>query len=1076
MKRHLRNPFRFPYKSLAAKNTSFPRKRLLLKAMLTTSFILAVCYVMVAAPVYSFPLKSARVFSLQPQSVDSLTNLVNSPSNKAIYAKLQNSDNAFYDPHQNTVGTLDFATANQYQRQPYVANGYIGARIPNLGQGFAYDQLSSGPDATNDDLSNGWPLFNKRYAGAFVAGFYNIQKNTTETNFDWLLEYGYESVIAAVPQWTTLRVTHGSNVLDPDLPAEWGSISNYVQNMSLADGIVSTRFTWNDTLEIQYDVLAHRDNVNLAIVDLKIHNSAVAPAEVTVEDILDFDTAQRAQLNATGFETGQGIYILYQPNEIDYVFGATYSTLSYLGQCVEEVFGDSARRSSQGVTFSIPPDSDIHVTKYVGIVTSDLDPAAYNSFQSVLDKARLVACASSDLNALVAAHKDAWAETLGLSLSISFPDDPLLTLAARASVFHLSANTRPFANGVTAAMGVTGLSADSYAGMVFWDTDLWMLNGLLPFNPLHARSMINYRLHTHEQALRNLDFPQVPKQGLQGAAYPWTSGRFGNCTATGPCFDYEYHINVAVAISAWELYMSGAANDDFLETVAYPLINDAALFLASYVDYNETYGKYTTKNLTDPDEYANHVDNGAYTNAAISATLRWAGVVASHLGKSTPESIAKVANNIYMPTSPDDSDIVLEYSGMNSSVGIKQADVIMITYPLENELISKEQAMSNMDFYSAKQVNFGPAMTFPIFSIVASALLETGCSSQSYLQKAVQPFLRGPFAQFLEQNNDNFLTNGGTHPAFPFMTAHGGFLQAIVQGLLGLRFDHRVEQGKIVRVLKLDPAKLPNLPAGVSFEGIQYLNHTLSFNLTGSELVVKNNGPVNAGSELLEINISLGSRNPHSATYTLAAGDTLTLPLYETSTTFTNTLTECGRSIFTNITDGAYGDATVLVNDGDNTTHWQSQTSTGKILVDLKSVTKLTRGFVIWGERPPTLLTIYAAGLDLETQYPALNSTIDFLSHVDFGNDLYQKYRFNNPTGTVYTQADIFSSIYSTNVDISAPYKPEDLPLIVLPTRHNTTIFDFPADLHSRYILLEFDGTHDDSGMAGAKVYEVSLF
>jgi trehalose/maltose hydrolase-like predicted phosphorylase len=31
--------------------------------------------------------------------------------------------------------------------------------------------------------------------------------------------------------------------------------------------------------------------------------------------------------------------------------------------------------------------------------------------------------------------------------------------------------------------------------------------------------------------------------------YPWTSGRYGNATSTGPALDYEYHINYVIALS-----------------------------------------------------------------------------------------------------------------------------------------------------------------------------------------------------------------------------------------------------------------------------------------------------------------------------------------------------------------------------------------------------------------------------------------------------------------------------------------------------------------------------------------------
>lgn len=1052
----------------------FARKRFLSKILVMFAALLVVSYLtLLQTVVDGFPLnvRSLGFTKVLPDTLN-IQEFVNSVGNKAIFAKLQHSDNAFYDGDLNVVGTLDFVTFHQYQRQPYVANGYIGSRIPVLGQGFAYDTVSNDVAASEDDLRNGWPLFNKRYAGAFAAGFFDAQEDTNGTNFPWLLQYGYESVISAIPQWTGLEITAiGNNdekfVLDPQESSEkWGGISLYVQNMSLADGVVSTLFVWLDSLHVQYDVLAHRENPHLGVVDLKISNVGSDTIQFNVSDVMSGDTAQRCNIKGAEIEPGSGVYLLYQPVGVYDVYAATYSSLRFLeNKCIDSIYAGSSANVSQTLVFQLSPGEEVTVTKYVGIVTSDIDPKAYDLFDLVLSKARTTSLEAGKLSSVLSTHQKAWSDIIAAGIQVEFPDDPLLTLATRSSLFHISANTRSGASGVTAALSVGGLSSDSYAGMVFWDTDLWIMNGLLPWNPVHARSLINYRVHTHQQAIDNLQSPLAPK-AFEGAAYPWTSGRYGNCTATGPCFDYEYHLNVAVAISAWEAYLSGAADDEFLETVAYPLINDAATFLASYVEYNETLGKYTTHNLTDPDEYANHIDNGAYTNAAISATMRWALAVLQHLGKPVPDIFTKIMGNVHMPTSPDDDNIVLEYSGMNSSVGIKQADVIMITYPFENELITESQAEANMNFYLQKQVSFGPAMTFPIFLIVASALLDTGCSSQSYLLKAVQPFLRGPFAQFSEQNNDNYATNGGTHPAFPFLTAHGGLLQAVLKGLLGLRYDFRLENGKIVRMLKLEPTKLKTLPGGVVFHGIHYMNHTLSLNMTSSGLIITDHSQ-DAGA-VDEIEIILGSRLDNDTTFAISSGDQLVLPLFETEQAFPNSLTECNKAVFTNITDGAYGDATVLVNDGDNTTHWQSyHNTTGKVLIDLKSRTKLTFGLINWGDRPPTNVTILVSKDD------SLDLSLEYLSLVDFGNDLYKKYSFANSEGVTTSQSDVFDEVFAGTVSISAPFSLEDQPKIVLPTRFNTTSIEFPENILGRFLLLEFEGVHDNSDEEGAKLYEV---
>lgn len=1014
------------------------------------------------------PIKSRSSESLRTANLD---NLINSQENKDIFSQMKFSDQAFYDTVDNVVGTTEFVEFNQYQRQPYVANGYIGSRIPNLGQGFTYDQLSNSLEANEDDLLNGWPLFNKRYSGAFIGGFYDLQRNTTGTNFPELLENGYESVIAAVPQWTTLILSTeiGGQVytLDPSLDSQdIGGISNYVQNLSLSDGIVSTQFTWLNKVNVRYEVLAHRTNINLGLVNLQISNIGFENLELNITDQLDFNSSQRCQLSEVSNDD-QGIFMTFLPLNLNYIHGAMYSKLILEGEITREVKDNETVVQISKVTLGC--NTNIQVSKFVGVASSDLQPDQLKSSDDVLQLAKQVAISCPSSDQVIDSHKDAWSDIINNGQLVSFPSDNLLNLGARASIFHLLANTRSDANGVTGALGVGGLSSDSYAGMVFWDADLWMLNGLLPFAPSHAKSLINYRLHTHQQAIEN-----VP-EGHEGAVYPWTSGRFGNCTATGPCLDYEYHINMAVAMAAWQLYVSGAADDSYLENIAYPIINDAANFFSNYVvSYNGTLDKYTTLNLTDPDEYANHVDNGAYTNSGIALVMRWAQMIGDHLGIDVPQIYQDIEQNIYLPTANNSQSITLEYSGMNSSVGIKQADVIMMTYPIRSELIDIEQAYINMEFYSMRQVSYGPAMTFPIFSIVAANLAPTGCASQSYLHKAIQPFLRGPFAQFSEQNNDNYLTNGGTHPAFPFLTAHGGFLQATLQGLFGLRFDYTTdENGRLVRFLRLDPISLPCLGEGVSFEGIHYDNHTLSLSINQTHFTVTNKYKTDPNASDF-VKLLLAERNPDHGQYILNDGETHSFALFKPDNSFPDSISECGEAMFYNITEGAFGDASILINDGDNTTRWQVKynDTAGKVIVDFKSFKNISGVTFNWADKPPVSLKLSKYSGDMFT------SVVDFFAKVDFGNKLYNTYKYANPENQIFDQSEVFEEIHKESVGISAPFDNKEYSQILVPTRHNTTSIDL--DLSTRFLLIEIDNIHNkvpiDDDYGGAKLAEVVFY
>jgi hypothetical protein len=67
-----------------------------------------------------------------------------------------------------------------FQNEPYVANGYIGARLPVEGFGLRIHQAV---DYSKENGTQGWPLFTLRQTSSVVAGFYDQQDETKGTNF-----------------------------------------------------------------------------------------------------------------------------------------------------------------------------------------------------------------------------------------------------------------------------------------------------------------------------------------------------------------------------------------------------------------------------------------------------------------------------------------------------------------------------------------------------------------------------------------------------------------------------------------------------------------------------------------------------------------------------------------------------------------------------------------------------------------------------------------------------------------------------------------------------------------------------
>lgn len=70
-----------------------------------------------------------------------------------------------------TLSTTEL-NRTSWERQPYVANGYIGQRIP--AEGFGYREVVP-TNASAHVGTQGWPLFTPRQTAAIVAGFYDQQ-------------------------------------------------------------------------------------------------------------------------------------------------------------------------------------------------------------------------------------------------------------------------------------------------------------------------------------------------------------------------------------------------------------------------------------------------------------------------------------------------------------------------------------------------------------------------------------------------------------------------------------------------------------------------------------------------------------------------------------------------------------------------------------------------------------------------------------------------------------------------------------------------------------------------------------
>ncbi len=115
------------------------------------------------------------------------------------------------------------------------------------------------------------------------------------------------------------------------------------------------------------------------------------------------------------------------------------------------------------------------------------------------------------------------------------------------------------------------------------------------------------------------------------------------------------------------------------------------------LQYNATTKTYWLHNMTDPDEYANNVDNGAFTIASAAELLRQANTLRVAQGLPINDTWQTQWENIAFPSAP--SNITLEYQTMNDSVAVKQADVVLLAYPLDyGENYSAADKLLDLDY------------------------------------------------------------------------------------------------------------------------------------------------------------------------------------------------------------------------------------------------------------------------------------------------------------------------------------------------------------------------------------------
>jgi len=229
-----------------------------------------------------------------------------------------------------------------------------------------------------------------------------------------------------------------------------------------------------------------------------------------------------------------------------------------------------------------------------------------------------------------------------------FEDQQALDLA----FYYLQSNVHASSRLGYSPFGLT--QSWAYGGHSFWDTDLWMTLPTLLVQPDAAKAIINYRFNGLNAAINRASL-----FGFKGAQYPWETCRDGSeVTSSNIETGWAEQHTMGPALAAWEYYLAGPPDHDFLEYRIWPIIKNVTEWLVSRGEF--TSRGFEFKTMMGPDEGISNVSNQSYFNLLAKKVISIAIECSKILNKTSDESWRQIAKQIYLPLNAD-KNVVTPY-------------------------------------------------------------------------------------------------------------------------------------------------------------------------------------------------------------------------------------------------------------------------------------------------------------------------------------------------------------------------------------------------------------------------------
>ena len=533
------------------------------------------------------------------------------------------------------------------------------------------------------------------------------------------------------------------------------NIDNWSQVVSMKEGTATTLFSFKDLAKINYTILANR----------AVPFSAMAIVEITPNKDIEI-TANNYMIVPEELKEAKSQFRVLKDNQyIMPVFGTTAKTRTgkyIVSASTTFLFDGQSETLKQtenevGFTKKLVKGKKYRFAIAGGICTSKdiTDPLNESERQPIY-------ALQQGIDNLLTRHKQAWAELWNTG-DIQIEGDLDAQQRVRFALYNLYSFIRPETRQSIAPMG---LSSQGYNGHIFWDSELWMYPSLLVLQPEMAKSCLDYRSDRLQKAKQKATI-----YGYKGAMYPWESDDTGEeATPTWALTGiFEQHITADVSIAFWNYY--ALTQDKSWLRKEWDVLKETADFWVSRVVKNQD-GSFSILNVVGADEYAQHVDDNAFTNASAIESLKNTIKAATILSEPIDPKWKDVSDKLVIHT---ENGITQNYKGYKGQI-IKQADVNLLAYPL-HIITEKKQIEKDLEYYAEKiDPKDGPAMASGVLSVLYARLGDKD-KAYNYFVKSYLPNSRPPFGVFSESANSN-------NPYFA--TGAGAMLQAVIYGFGGV--------------------------------------------------------------------------------------------------------------------------------------------------------------------------------------------------------------------------------------------------------------------------------------------------